>query len=279
MKVVGMSMFVITESLAQDSHANGGAGALPSAHVSADASRYVLAKDVIDFAFAFSLLILTAPLLLAAVLLVKLTSPGPAIYSQTRLGRKGRPFTIYKVRTMGHNCESLTGAQWSRLGDVRVTPLGRWLRRTHIDELPQLWNVLCGDMSLIGPRPERPEFVPQLEQAIPHYRQRLDVRPGVTGLAQVQFPPDTDLNSVRTKLAYDLYYVRHVHFLFDLRIYWATFFKMCGVSFPVIQWAFGFPPRPHVESQYQALVALPNVPGPDASRPGRLTVGTVNENS
>src|SRR5439155_12868491 len=120
---------------------------------------------------------------LLSMLLVKLTSRGPALYTQTRLGRNGRPFTIYKLRTMQHRCESLTGARWSTPGDPRITPVGRFLRKTHLDELPQLWNVLRGDMALVGPRPERPEFVPQLEQAVPHYRDRLLVRPGVSGLA------------------------------------------------------------------------------------------------
>ena len=139
---------------------------------------------------------------------MKLTSRGPALYLQLRMGRNGKPFPIYKIRTMHYQCEKKSGAQWSTPGDSRILPLGRWLRRMHIDELPQLWNVIRGDMSLIGPRPERPEFVPQLEQAIAHYGQRLLLRPGVTGLAQVQLPADTDLNSVRTKLAYDLYYLR-----------------------------------------------------------------------
>src|SRR5207248_4660391 len=143
-----------------------------------------------------------------AMLLVKLTSPGPMLYTQTRLGRRGRPFTIYKIRTMLHDCESLTGPQWSTPGDTRITRVGRWLRRTHIDELPQLWNVLRGDMSLVGPRPERPEFIPELENAIPFYRDRLLVRPGITGLAQVQLPPDTDMDSVRRQLAHDIYYGR-----------------------------------------------------------------------
>ena len=105
-----------------------------------------------------------------------------------RLGKNGRPFRLHKIRTMRHDCEKATGPRWAVPGDPRITPLGRFLRQTHLDELPQLWNVLRGEMSLVGPRPERPEFVPDLEQAIPHYRDRLLVRPGVTGLAQVQLP-------------------------------------------------------------------------------------------
>lgn len=252
-----MSMFVITESLPQKNSAStSSTPAAPPGPVSAGTTWYVAAKASLDFGFALVLLVLTGPLILLAMLLVKLTSRGPAIYSQTRLGRDGEPFTIYKLRTMTFNCESLTGAQWSKPGDSRVTGLGRWLRRTHIDELPQLWNVLRGDMSLIGPRPERPEFVPQLEQAIPHYRQRLNVRPGVTGLAQVQLPPDTDLDSVRIKLAYDLYYAKHVGFTLDLCIYAATFFKMVGMPFPMLRKLFRFPCRDRIENDYQAI---PNV--------------------
>ncbi|MBI3410342.1 MAG: sugar transferase [Planctomycetes bacterium] len=204
-----------------------------------------------DLIASLALLLLTAPLLGLAVAIVKLTSRGPAIYSQTRLGRFGRPFTIYKLRTMAHQCESLTGAQWSVPGDARVTPVGRWLRKTHLDELPQLWNVLKGDMSLVGPRPERPEFVPQLERAIPQYRQRLLVRPGVTGLAQVQLPADTDLASVRRKLAHDLHYVMGIGFWLDFRICCATALKMLGVPFRVIRAIFAFPRLERVEEEYR----------------------------
>src|SRR5205814_291249 len=115
--------------------------------------------------------------------LVRITSRGPAFYTQTRLGLRGRTFTIYKLRSMYEYCENHSGPLWSSKDDPRVTPLGRFIRRTHIDELPQLWNILRGDMSLIGPRPERPEFLPKLETIVPRYRERLRVRPGVTGLA------------------------------------------------------------------------------------------------
>jgi lipopolysaccharide/colanic/teichoic acid biosynthesis glycosyltransferase len=201
------------------------------------------------------LLVFTAPLIALAMVLVKLTTRGPALYSQTRLGLYGRPFTIFKIRTMIHECESLTGARWCAPGDTRITPVGRWLRRTHIDELPQLWNVLKGDMSLVGPRPERPEFVPRLEQAIPCYRERLSVRPGVTGLAQVQLPPDTDLGSVRAKLAYDLHYVRNLGIWFDVRIFGATSLKMIGVPYRGIRWVFAFPTRDTIDHEYSKLAA------------------------
>src|SRR5205823_10851019 len=158
-------------------------------------------------------------------------SRGPVFYSQTRLGRGGRPFRIYKIRTMVHNCERQSGARWCTSGDPRITPVGRFLRATHLDELPQLWNVLRGDMSLIGPRPERPEIIAALERAIPRYHDRLLVRPGLSGLAQVQLPADTDLHSVRRKLAYDLYYVEQLGAWLDLRLALATALYLLRVPF------------------------------------------------
>jgi lipopolysaccharide/colanic/teichoic acid biosynthesis glycosyltransferase len=195
------------------------------------AGLYPAVKAVADFALALALLVLAAPAVAAAALLVRLTSRGPAFYSQTRLGRGGRPYRIYKLRTMRHDCERLSGPQWSRARDPRVTPLGRLLRKTHLDELPQLWNVLRGEMSLVGPRPERPEFVPELERALPNYRARLLVRPGLTGLAQVQLPPDADLESVRRKLRYDLYYVRRFGFWLDVRLLASTALHVVGAPF------------------------------------------------
>jgi len=216
---------------------------------------YLTVKNASDFVLALIMMAVAGPIMLVAVGLIKLTSRGPGLYTQTRLGRGGKPFTIYKLRTMYHECESLTGARWSVPGDARITPLGRWLRKSHIDELPQLWNVLRGDMSLIGPRPERPEFVPALEQAIPYYRARLLVRPGVTGFAQVQLPADTDLESVRLKLAYDVYYCRNVSFGMDLKIYWATALKMACVPFAWIRKVFVFPMSDDVDREYKALAA------------------------
>lgn len=182
---------------------------------------YNAAKRVFDVITALTLLLLTLPILLLAALLVRLTSRGPAFYSQTRVGVGGRPFTIYKLRSMYVDSEK-DGARWCAVGDSRITPFGRFLRRSHIDELPQLWNVLRGDMSMVGPRPERPEFVPQLDLAIPGYRERLQVPPGVTGLAQIHYGGDTDLASVERKLAFDLYYVKTMSFWTDLRIVLAT---------------------------------------------------------
>jgi lipopolysaccharide/colanic/teichoic acid biosynthesis glycosyltransferase len=194
---------------------------------------YTPCQVVLDRAAALTLLVLTGPLVVLLAALVRLTSRGPAFYTQTRLGRGGVPFTIYKLRTMVNRCESLTGPRWSLPGDPRVTALGRFLRASHLDELPQLVNVLRGDMSLIGPRPERPEFLPELEAACPGYRERLAVRPGVTGLAQVQLPADTCIDSVRLKLAYDLYYIRHVGLRLDLMLLVCTALYALGLPFGV----------------------------------------------
>jgi lipopolysaccharide/colanic/teichoic acid biosynthesis glycosyltransferase len=201
---------------------------LPAPIPPAPHAWYLGGRAVLEWAAAAMLVILAAPVLFLAALLVKLTSRGPAFYTQTRIGRKGKLFTIYKIRTMVHDCESLTGPRWAMPEDPRITRVGHFLRRTHLDELPQLFNVLRGDMSLIGPRPERPEFVPKLERAVPRYRERLAIRPGITGLAQVHLPPDTDIESVRRKLAYDLYYIHNVSVWLDLRILVATVFYSLG---------------------------------------------------
>jgi lipopolysaccharide/colanic/teichoic acid biosynthesis glycosyltransferase len=202
---------------------------------------YLPWKAAFDCVAAVFLLALSAPLILLAGLLVKLTSRGPAIYRQTRLGRDGREFVLYKLRTMVENAETMTGPVWAEADDPRITPLGRFLRTAHIDELPQLVNVLMGHMSLVGPRPERPELVPQLEWELPRYRDRLLVRPGMTGVAQLRLPPDSDLESVRRKLVYDLYYVHVANPWLDARVLLFT-----GVRVFV-----------HVLKAFWQLVALP----------------------
>jgi lipopolysaccharide/colanic/teichoic acid biosynthesis glycosyltransferase len=228
---------------------------LKSGSATRDNPWYPACKVIIEFVAAFWLLVLTAPLILIAALLTKLSSRGPAIYSQIRLGRHGVPYTIYKVRTMTHQCEKWSGPQWSKAGDPRVTPIGSFLRSTHVDELPQLWNVLRGEMSLVGPRPERPEFIPFLECSVPYYRQRLGVRPGVTGLAQVQLPADSDIRSVRRKLMYDLYYIQHMSPWLDVRIVVCTLLKVCGVRFPVLRKLFRMPHGRAVKLAYRTLSA------------------------
>ena len=217
---------------------------------------YVTMKAGGEWLLAGVLIVLAAPVLLLTALAVKLTSRGPVLYSQTRVGKNGKLFTLYKIRSMFHDCEKDSGARWSTPGDSRITPIGAFLRKTHLDELPQLWNVLRGDMSLVGPRPERPEFTPALERAIPHYRDRLAVRPGVTGLAQVQLAPDTDMTSVRRKLAYDLYYIRYRGLCLDLRLIACTAVHMAGVPYQALCLLFVMPRLQAVENAYQEYGAL-----------------------
>ncbi len=232
---------------------------------------YLSVKGALDFALAAALLVVAGPVIGLAAVLIRLTSRGPAFYSQVRLGLGGKPYRIWKLRTMYHLAEAKSGPQWSACGDPRVTPLGRFLRRTHLDELPQLWNILRGEMSLIGPRPERPEFVPALAGAVPLYTMRLLVRPGVTGLAQVQLPPDTGLDSVRAKIAYDLHYISDASAWMDLRILAATAVKVFGGSFSLLRKVFRFPEPARVDEQYQSLQR----PRPADPAPGPLDPGFV----
>jgi lipopolysaccharide/colanic/teichoic acid biosynthesis glycosyltransferase len=217
--------------------------------------RYASCKNLAETGLTLLLLLPAMPMILAASLLVKLTSRGPIFYSQKRVGRKGRIYTLYKIRTMFHDCERFTGPQWATVQDPRITPVGRWLRRAHVDELPQLWNVLRGEMSLVGPRPERPEIAGHLERLIPGYRERLAIRPGLTGLAQVQLPADCDLASVRTKLAHDLYYVQHVSCSLDLRILLCTGCYLLGIPFPLSNRLLKLPGGNLVEEAYQGAIA------------------------
>jgi lipopolysaccharide/colanic/teichoic acid biosynthesis glycosyltransferase len=193
-----------------------------------------------EFLTSSLLLAATAPVIALACLLVRLTSRGPVLYTQERLGLGGRRFTIYKIRTMHQDSEP-DGPIWSGRGDKRVTQVGRFLRWTHIDELPQLINILRGDMGLIGPRPERPEIIARLERVLPDYGRRLQVRPGLTGLAQVLRGPDTDLGSVRQKLELDLFYLNHRSLWLDLRIVLATIPHVLRFPPKLIAWTFGFP--------------------------------------
>jgi lipopolysaccharide/colanic/teichoic acid biosynthesis glycosyltransferase len=188
-------------------------------------------QRVFDCFVALPVALAALPVVLLAGLAVKLTSRGPMFYMQRRAGRGERPFHIFKIRTMRHNCEVETGACWSVAGDPRVTRIGRLLRKLHLDELPQLWNVLRGEMSIVGPRPERPEILDDLEASIPNVRDRLLVRPGVTGLAQIQQPPDVTPDCFRRKLLYDRHYIRHRGLLSDIRILFGTALYLGGLSY------------------------------------------------
>lgn len=187
-------------------------------------------------ALALTLGVVALPVIAIAGLLVRLTSRGPAFYSQIRSGRGGHPFRIYKLRSMRLDCEALTGATWSAgKSDPRVTPVGRVLRRLHIDELPQLWNLCRGDMALVGPRPERPEILALLETELPRVRERLAVRPGLTGLAQIQLPADQTFDCFRRKLAVDLLYTRQRSVWLDLRILLGTGLYLSGLSYDAVR--------------------------------------------
>jgi lipopolysaccharide/colanic/teichoic acid biosynthesis glycosyltransferase len=188
-------------------------------------------KAILDRVFATLLLLLGLPLIALLVLLVRLSSRGPGIYRQVRVGRDGRRFSMYKIRTMRHDAELATGPVWTQTThDPRITPIGRVLRKFHLDEVPQLLNVVKGEMSMVGPRPERPEFVRVLAESIPGYRNRLAVLPGITGLAQLNLPPDSDLNSVRCKLALDCEYIRQAGPWLDARLFLCTGLRMLKVS-------------------------------------------------
>lgn len=179
-------------------------------------------KRASDVLLALAVLIVCAPVMALVWLAVRATSPGPSLYSQTRVGRDGVHFTIYKFRSMRVDAEAASGAVWSVENDPRVTPLGRFLRRTRLDELPQLWNVLRGDMSFVGPRPERPEFIAELTQRIPFYGQRHVVRPGLTGWAQVRHRYGSSVDDAQEKLQYDLFYIKHLSIAFDIYILFET---------------------------------------------------------
>ncbi len=172
-------------------------------------------KRLMDIVTATAGLVLSAPFWVVVPLLIKLTSRGPVLYRQERLGRESMPFTVLKFRTMRADAEAQTGAVWAGEDDPRITGLGRWLRKLRIDEIPQFINVLQGSMSLVGPRPERPEFVKELSEKIPFYGERLLVQPGLTGWAQVNFPYTSSIEETRRKLQYDLYYIKHMSFPLD----------------------------------------------------------------
>ncbi len=176
-----------------------------------------------DILISVLLLILTGPLLLCAMAAVKLTSPGPIFFRQERVGQFGAPFEIMKLRTMVDNAERCTGPTWACPTDPRFSPIGKFLRKYRLDELPQLFNVLKGEMSIIGPRPERPYFVQSLAQEIPYYNLRLALKPGLTGWAQVHYGYADSVQSQREKLEYDLYYLIHHSFLMDIYILLKTF--------------------------------------------------------
>ena len=175
-------------------------------------------KRMLDLSLSMIGFLLAAPLMAITALAIRLDSPGPVLYSQERVGENGRIFTVYKFRSMRNDAERGGQAIWARDKDDRITRVGRVIRATRLDELPQLWNVMRGDMSFVGPRPERPFFVEQLAREIPFYVERHSVKPGVTGWAQVKYQYGSSIEDAMEKLRYDLYYVKHMSVIFDLTI-------------------------------------------------------------
>jgi sugar transferase (PEP-CTERM system associated) len=181
-----------------------------------------LMKRTIDLTLALALAIVALPVMVLTALLVLLDDGRPVLYRQERVGENGRTFVLSKFRSMRKDAEKGGKPIWAKDGDDRVTRIGRFLRKTRLDELPQLWNVIRGDMSFVGPRPERPFFVDQLSQQIPFYQQRHAVKPGLTGWAQVKYRYGSSLEDATEKLRYDLYYIKHLSVFFDLTIVFDT---------------------------------------------------------
>lgn len=192
-------------------------------------SGYFKYKYMFESAIAVCLLAVLWPVILALWLAVKASSPGKGFYTQSRVGLNGRIFKVVKLRSMCCNAELGGKFRWSNRADSRITPMGRILRKLHLDELPQLWNVACGEMSLVGPRPERPEITVSLEKLIPEYHMRHRVKPGITGLAQVNLEPDVNINSTRKKQILDLRYIENANTLLDLRLIFATSLRVIGI--------------------------------------------------
>ncbi len=181
----------------------------------------MLMRRIIEFAFSLIGLILLSPIILVVSVLIKIDSRGPVFYRQERAGEKGKTFELLKFRSMVENAET-DGPVWAVKDDERITRVGRWIRRLRFDEIPQMINVLKGDMSFVGPRPERPYFIEQLRKEIPFYDQRLSVKPGVTGWAQIKYRYGASKEDALEKLKYDLYYIKHLSSLFDLIIIFET---------------------------------------------------------
>ncbi|MDR2171115.1 MAG: sugar transferase [Planctomycetaceae bacterium] len=193
-------------------------------------SHYFCIKRYVDFVFVFFIAVVLSPLILFFMLLVFLTSRGPIFYSQIRCGKNGKPFKMYKIRSMIVDAET-DGISWSGENDQRVTAVGRVMRKLHIDELVQLYNVLRGEMALVGPRPERPEFVDILKEQIPYYEYRMLVLPGMSGFAQLNYSADTGLEDVHRKLILDMEYIEDASFCLDMRMLAGTFLQFICTKF------------------------------------------------
>jgi len=179
-------------------------------------------KRVVGFVLSALMFLCLSPLLILVSIVIRLDSRGPILFSQERVGENGEIFTIYKFRSMRTDAETISGPVWAEEDDPRITRVGKIIRKLRIDELPQLWNVLKGDMSFVGPRPERPYFVEKLKQKVPYYNQRFAVKPGVTGWAQIKYPYGATENDALEKLKYDLYYIKNMSLIMDLMVIFQT---------------------------------------------------------
>jgi len=237
-------------------------------YLSAPSGWYASLKPTFDLLTAAVFTVLMFPFMAAAWVAIKISSPGPGLYVQTRAGRGGRPFRIFKIRSMRHDRATAANLNWAAKGDTRISGVGKLLRVLHLDELPQLFNVLRGEMSLVGPRPERPEVIALkgLPDEVPGYHLRTLVRPGVTGLAQIQLPADTDVTSVKHKLYYDLYYLSHQSVWLDFRICVGTVLKcVCGPE--TLRKLLFLPTREQVCDHFLSLLIVPEADGAVATVP------------
>jgi exopolysaccharide biosynthesis polyprenyl glycosylphosphotransferase len=175
-------------------------------------------KRLMDILISLLLLIISSPILIIVSVAIKIDSEGPVLFKQERLGQNGKPFKVLKFRSMIKDAEKYTGPVWSQKDDPRVTRMGKFVRKARIDEIPQMINVLKGEMSLVGPRPEREFFVEKLSKEIPYYKRRLKVRPGVTGWAQIKHKYDETIEDVKIKLRYDLFYIENMSIRMDFKI-------------------------------------------------------------
>jgi len=188
--------------------------------------QFRLFKEAMDLVGGGLAALVFGPVMLVCALMIKASDPeGPVLYRQVRVGLNGRLFTIYKLRSMYVDAEKHSGAQRAGDNDPRVIPICRWMRMSHVDELPQLFNILKGEMSLVGPRPERPEMFEELTREVPDFEKRLAVKPGLTGMAQIKNGYDTDTESVKRKLAYDLEYIENMSLSQELKLIFFTFAK------------------------------------------------------
>lgn len=188
--------------------------------------QFRMFKEVLDIVGSLVGILVFGPVMLLCALLIKVSDPaGPVLYRQVRVGLNGRLFTIFKLRSMYVDAEKHGKAQWAGKDDPRIIPVCRWMRKSHVDELPQLLNILRGEMSLVGPRPERPELFESLSRELPDFEKRLAVKPGLTGMAQIKNGYDTDINSVRRKLEYDLEYIENMSLGLEIKLIIATVAK------------------------------------------------------